>query len=71
MMGNLTHALLSRDMLYDKKQLLESEYNKLKSDYNQISDLYEKAKRADKTNHERYLKRMDDAKQKCEREKRG
>ena len=58
-------------MLYDEKQLLEREIDKLKSDYNQISDLYEKAKKADRTNHEHYLKRMDDAKQKCEREKRG
>ena len=66
-----TDAQHSRYMLVDEKKLLEREYDKLKGDYDQVSDLYEKVKKADKTNHERYLKRMDDAKQKCEREKRG
>jgi predicted RNase H-like nuclease (RuvC/YqgF family) len=70
-MDNLTYAILSQDMIVNKRDDLRKAYDKLKSDHNQVSDLYEKAKKADKTNHKCYLKRMDDAKQKCEREKKG
>src|ERR1700722_11903433 len=66
----------SYDLIVQEKELLEvthdklqEDFNTLQDDFNQVTDLYDKAKNADRINHERYIKNMDDIKQRCKQEK--